>query len=103
MQIARVNNMLVRQKLLLLECLVDAFGDPIISDRGFRGLYVDNKVRVIIISGFGEMSFIPDPEQGSLFVVNRVEVIGRANKEGGRREIFFCSPTLLPIFPKEVL
>lgn len=60
-RITAIDQMFIRQQILLLQIRMDVRQHVIVAGGGRGGFDMDNQVRAIVVSGFGEMRLIADP------------------------------------------
>lgn len=62
-----------------------------------------NEVRTVFFTGFGQMDLLSHPAGRALFAVMRLDIVGRANIPGGRRNGLGRAPADLALDPGVVL
>lgn len=74
--ISRVHNLLLGQRVFVFEAFMDKRRSRIIRDRGRGGFHVSNQMGCVLVTGFGQMDLIAHPGGTALFTVLRLGVLG---------------------------
>jgi hypothetical protein len=82
---------------------MDLGGRRTVGGRAGGGLDVRDQVRQVILTGFREMHFVPDPLRGVLAGVVGFRIIGGADEPGCRGDVVGLAPLELGAVPPIVL
>src|SRR6266567_1136921 len=75
----------------------------LIGRRGSRRGHMGDEVRILFLTGFGDMHFVAGPPRLALFAIACFLVIGRVDELFARRQILIAAPVKLPLDPDVVL
>ena len=78
--IARIDQMLIGEEVLLSQAAMDRREAPLIADGSRSGLDMGNQLRARSLAGLGEMYLIPHPYRRPLLAITGVQVIGRVDE-----------------------
>src|SRR5215469_2556067 len=73
------------------------------GSRCIGGLNAGDEMRVLRITGFSEMHFVPIPRETSFSPKMSLWIIRRAYRQMSRRKSVFVSQAQMPFFPNRVL
>src|SRR5712691_6648939 len=101
--ISRVEQVLAWGECRFLKICVDRFGHHLISRRSRGRCDMGDEMGMILITGFGQMDFVPGPPCLALFAVACFLIVGRIDEESRWSNIVIASPTDVTIHPAVIL
>jgi hypothetical protein len=101
--ISRVEQVLAWGECRFLKISVDRFRHHLIGDRSRGRRDMGDEMGTILITGFGQMDFVPSPPRLALFAVAGFLIVGRIDEESRRSNIVIASPTDVTILPIVIL
>ena len=90
--IARIDTMLIWQEVFVLEAFMNDGGSGIIGNRSGGRFDMGDQMRTAFFTGFGQMDLLAHPGGTALFTVMRLDIVGRANILGSRRNVLGRAP-----------
>ncbi len=78
--IARIDEMVIWEKILLSQVGMDRAEDSLIAQRSRSGLDMGNQLWGVFIAGLGKMHFLPHPHRRPFLAIAGIQVIGRVDE-----------------------
>jgi hypothetical protein len=95
--VACIHHMLLREQIFALETFVNECCSRIEGNRSGGRFDMGDQVRTVFFTAFGQMDLLSHPGGRALFAVMRLEIVGRAHREGGRRNVLGRAPADLAL------
>jgi len=74
--IARIDDVLLRQQVFVLQGLMNGGGHGIIGDGSTGRFDMRDQVRVLLLARFGQMGFVAHPTRAALLAAMGVQIVG---------------------------
>lgn len=98
-----IDQMLCWDQICLVQLLLNLFGHRLVGSGRKGGGDMGDEVGKHLLTGFGEMDFIPGPQGRALLTQVSFRIVRRVDEQSGRGNIFGFSPSQVPDFVKEVV
>ena len=95
--IACIQKMFVWKKSFLRECVLNWSGKLTVGHSRWRGFYVSDHMKFVVITRFGDMNFVSRLDNGAFIAIMGFWIIRRVVAHSCWRQIFCFAPTKVSI------